>query len=234
MKISIDKFILFFRKEIECIKLYNSELHQKILYVALLDTLARVVYSPHNPSERFKKFIRNFSEWKDMDRVSVIQLKHRLDATLDSVAKGNSRLYIHVCQRNENFFPTANDVSIDELFDPISKLAQDKTEQNAITQSRYIELLYTYRNKLIHEYIEPGHAHELDGDDSAFYHSETLIELQKDLSEVKCTNKWQLCFPVAMFEKLCNTCLDNLHKHLIANRIDPYSKFDFGDNWDSD
>lgn len=79
MKISIDKFILFFRNEIECIKLYNSELHQKILYVALLDTLARVVYSPHNPSERFKKFIRNFSEWKDMDRVSVIQLKHRLD-----------------------------------------------------------------------------------------------------------------------------------------------------------
>lgn len=231
MKAHIDRYIGYFHTELENVAQYNNRLHRKILYVTLLDTLARVVYSPsqYSNTHRFIEFVRNFSDWKDKDRVSLMQLKLELDKHMESAAKVKSRLYNCIQQRiDKRIAGTTYYASDDEVFDLLNELALDQPDElKAIKHTRYVELLYTYRNRLIHEYKEPGHALELqeDAEECAFNHSGYYSKLKEN------DDNWELCFPVALFDKLCRGCLDNLRECLYGHQLDPYSRYDFGDNW---
>lgn len=89
---------------------------------------------------------------------------------------------------------------------------------------RHVHLFYTYRNSLIHELRTPGYGIEFDKDKEPFYHSMT----DKDENEI---TSWELVYPLAFFESICETALKNLETYYTSDRIDPYHFFTFGTYW---
>lgn len=93
-----------------------------------------------------------------------------------------------------------------------------------LKNSRHAELLYTYRNNLIHEFRTSGHGMEFSDDNtSPYYHGMTDLSSQK--------NTWELVYPTHFLVNLSKAALDSIKSFLTSNNLDPYSFFKFGSPW---
>ncbi|KYZ77184.1 hypothetical protein AXX12_03360 [Anaerosporomusa subterranea] len=223
----INQFISHFNEEIHKVKELNNKLYQKIIYVTILDALGRARYPKKSPSDRMKTFVRNYGNWADKDKISLVQLELNLDFMLTDEEKESSRLLLTTREKIATWESGhVYDSSADPVFDEGSKMLTfpdkrvdiENAEESAVTKARYSELFYAYRNRLIHEYRKPGYAIEDNEDTSAFYHSYI-------------NGPWELGFPVGLFEKLCCSCLENLKQYLYHENINPYSRYEFGSMW---
>ncbi len=110
----------------------------------------------------------------------------------------------------------------------IQNLAVAESERRLIQDSTHLNLLYTYRNHLIHEFREPGRGMEMDPQDhTPSYHRMTHIS--SNGSDEKET--WELVYPLGFFVTLAQSCLQKLNQHLIQNDLNPYSFYRFGTVW---
>lgn len=217
---SIKTYINHFAKHLSKIKLIENPLYKKILYFSVLDALARA-YSPHisSPKTRMLKLVLDLSSWMDKDRVSVIQLKLNLEHSLPENDLVQSNLYLMVQRKiskwaSGNVYYSSEDCSARECLNMAKK-----NEEKALNHAKYIELFYTYRNRLIHEFREPGYGIELDDDGSnAYYHSIM-------------GKTWQLVFPMDLFETISLSCLSNLSMYFEQNNLNPSDNYEFGDMW---
>jgi hypothetical protein len=106
--------------------------------------------------------------------------------------------------------------------DPISSevlALAGTTERRLVEQARYVELLYTYRNHLVHEFRKPGYGIELSDDPTTpYYHG---ME----------GSPWELVFPGQFLHNLCGNCIDGLAVHLRTSGLNPYDAYKFGTLW---
>lgn len=212
-------FFDYFNKEIQKIKELDNRLYQKILCVTILDAMSRARYpSEKSNSHRIKNFIRNYGDWIDKDKVSLIQLQLNLESLPDQEKITKSPLFLFT-KKQVSTWESGHvyDSGVDPIFDEMIKMVVYHEEATALKEARYLDLFYIYRNKLIHEFRKPGYAMEF-GESYAFYMS--FINAP-----------WQLGFPVGMFEKLCSACLNNLKLYLQDNNIDPYAQYEFDSMW---
>lgn len=73
---AIRKYSNYFRNEIEEISALNNRLYKKILFVTLIDSLAKARF----PNEKFQKkrfvdMIDIYAEWENVNRISIPQLE---------------------------------------------------------------------------------------------------------------------------------------------------------------
>jgi hypothetical protein len=224
----IQGYTEYFRKRLSDItKLTEFEqdidhilLYQKILYMSMIDSLSRSGFpSVQQQGERFKMFLDTCSRWKDKDRVSSLQLMLRLEEkSRTSSVKSFSDLYTHVKSRVESWLPgdfirPESDPIIDEL-----RSIAGEDEKSILRAARYVELLYTYRNHLVHEFRAPGTYGDMINDPEPYYYH--VVE-----------KSWQLIFPAQFFAELCKGCLDGLETHLMKNQLNPYDAYEFGTLW---
>jgi hypothetical protein len=210
-KEDINAYCSYFKERLEEIKTIENRLYCKILVVTMIDSLARAGYPAKGNRERFISFIKSFSCWREHCRVSLPQLVLKLQS--DST---NSEFEREVKERLRNW-QSARIYRINEV-DPcekeLEKLATTPESKRLIEKSTHAELLYIYRNHLVHEFREPGHPMEISHDNtSPYYFSGELV------------------YPVGFFISITEISLANLKHHLEENDINPYSSYQFGSIW---
>ena len=217
----IDRYCSYFDEELNRINSLQSRLHSKTLLMVILDTLARV----RNPiidsnRERFLRLITECADWADGERVSLYQLS--------LVPSLSGPLHHKAIQSVANWpFMRSQHLEADPFISELLHLADNDIQKKAIMEAKHINLLYTYRNHLIHEFREPGHASETDHKKHAPYYLCCDMNQQEKVDK----NTWELVYPLGFFIKLVRSSLITVRKHLQDNTLDPYSFYDFGTMW---
>lgn len=216
MEESITTFISYFRDQVENIRDDYNILHRKILFALIIDPLSRAAYGTEGTHrERVTKLIIDHSFWDDCSRVSLPQLVLNLeDRNLQE-----TDLY-HGASDRLSKWPSKNIPRLNQspLFDELESFTSADTV-DVLKKCRYVELFYTFRNNLIHEFREPGYGIEMSQDGTTpYYHG------MKD-------NPWQLVYPIGFFKRLCESILDSLPSHFRNNNITPHDQFEFGSLW---
>lgn len=219
---SINSFCNHFQEQFNQIVLIDNRRHQKILLVTAIDAISRAYRAPKPRfTRRFVNFIYDFGDWNDKDRVSLVQLSHRLPPHPPS----KLRDYVERRLRNwKDFRPYG--IDNDPMPFDLETLTTD-AEKVQIEACGHANLLYEYRCNLIHEFREPGHGFESVTDRSPFYHSLTNFEGGTNLPY----DTWELVYPVNFFISLTKSSLHNLKEHLSEKDIGPYSFYNFGTSW---
>jgi len=215
----IRQYEAYFEKQIEDIGRVDSRLFRKILYSCVVDTLSKAAFGEQFKihQKRVVSFIDACSGWKDKDEVSAIQLclmleqEQQTSSPLYNSLKERTKVWNRGVVRRPADDPVLSDV----------ECIAGQGEKKCVRRARYVELLYTYRNHLVHEFREPGRGLETDvwPPDEPFYHS--FIDEGP-----------QLVFPVGFFEKLCKDCLSGLVELLTAQRRSPNDSYGFGSQWE--
>jgi hypothetical protein len=234
---NITDYISYFRRQLKLVGDYGSntqdgELHSRILHITILDAISRVVFTKETNRDRIVKFVGDFCDWPESNRVSL------------------SHLYKLVINKKENEYSPLRNFVIDSMSrwipaekilltrDPIiSEVEQLWPQANGkllgidgvcINWLQHSQLLYTYRNNLIHEFKIPGRHVELWDEDQPYYTS--LIEYKNDnFRDVK--QSWELQYTAKFFNRLCESGLSNLYIYLTKNAIDPFTTIDWGNYW---
>jgi len=176
---------------IDAVRAVPNESFRKVLYLVMIDGLSSIRYSHRtlSPSERFVKFIRNYAEWDEGDRVSLSQAKLYVEAYGGSVAllnEVNRRL-------NAWQYGRIHDLNNDPLPRELS------ATQHLLRACQHYWLLWALRNSLIHGFRHPAFAQDnLAGiGDGAFYHGEI-------------GSGWRLAYPHGFIHRLTANCLDGV------------------------
>lgn len=213
---NIAQYIEYFREQLPEVAAIASPLYRKALFVTMLDCLSRAAFPNVDKHRvRFVSFIDACSGWGDKDRVSAPQLKLALDD--NGITSG--LLFAAVCARlsawsEGQILRPDSDPAVDEL-----RALANAAERPLVEQARYAELLYTYRNHLVHEFRQPGYGIELSADlMTPYYHG--MIG-----------SPWELVFPTPWFRALCEDSIAGLEGHLRRNRLNPYDAYQFGTLW---
>lgn len=231
LQIQINKFISYFTHKYEIIK--NSkfeesdELFKKILYVGIIDALAKTVFPRPGNRERFVEFIKTFSDWGNGERISLPHLKRLLDFTPEPkyaeirkfvVSKYSQWIPGHVIELE-------NDPEYKEIIKywPKGYVNSEIIEGIKLESIQHVHLFYSYRNSLVHEVRNLGYGIEENSleKEPSYHHMDTLNG----------EKTWELVYPLGFFENICESCIDRLEKYLILNNINPYNSFKFGSYW---
>ncbi len=107
-------------------------------------------------------------------------------------------------------------------FEPLASELEpfaEPCEISIIRQNTFAELLYAFRNVLVHEFRKPGYGIDFD---------EEKTEPYSHVCEGK---PRQLVFPTGFIRSLCEGCLAGLERYLTQNQKDPYTCYEFGSLW---
>jgi hypothetical protein len=192
---------------------FSAKLYQKILYVAVLDTLSRAAFPCVSGNrERVLTFIDTYTGWHDRNKISSSQLK----LALEDAGNTGGALYRSMKQCVDGWSEgTIILPDSDPEITSVIPLAATRSERIVIKNHCYASLFYTFRNHLVHEFRNPAYQMEQDNDPArAYYHS---IE----------GDPWQLLFPAPLFRDLCRNGLQKLVGHLKWSGLSPHASFRF-------
>jgi len=231
LKAEIHKFICYFKKhldEINAIETSHTNFYQQFLYVSIVDTLARsVLPKQRNNKERFICFVQQFCKWKDGERVSLAHLVQLLrknpDLAFEPLQKWAREEYKKL---PGGPMLISHDPLLDEVRSklPTKKESHEKLDGIELSRLSHFNLLYMYRNTLVHEFRPPGYGMNIAGDTSEpYYHRMSTADGSNHTIE--------LVYPRKFLYNLCKTSLKELEQYLLKNELNPYDSFVFGTYW---
>jgi hypothetical protein len=232
----INVYIEHFSNKVK--RLRDYELHEedrvlkKNILVSILDAISRTTsnYTDGN-RERFTGVVANFGNWPNHSRISAPHVGYLLE-NLRAPAYENARRFItDIIARNSDgsFVPLSKDPELEDIRKlwPVPP-DQKVVGQLSLTSFSHLNLLYQYRNSLVHELREPGYGMEFHKDhDEPFYHGMTTVGDKH--SPAKQT--LELVYPLKFYFLLTESVIGNVDKYLRNNRIDPYGAYRFGSSW---
>jgi hypothetical protein len=210
----------------------EGHLHRKILYSAFLDAISGTVFNKQTHRERFKRFVTEFCDWPDCHRVSLPHLLRLVGNKSEpefAPLRDFTSLNISFWKPAEQIFLDRDPLIIElEVVWPCVNGKQLKIDGLSLNRFQHCDLIYTYRNNLIHEFRVAGRRVELWNIDKPYYSylSEYRSEDSNDL-----VRSWELQYTAKFFRRLCASGLDNLEKHLWQCQIDPLLSIDWGNYW---
>ena len=220
----VNQYCSYFQSNINEIEKLNNPLYKKILIITLLDTLSRVWTEGKEDRNklRFIKLVRECIKWEHADRISIPMVVYRIR---EGNFKANDKLMTKIIGLfNEFQDGRIARINIDPLLHEIEYIVISAEEKKILKNSRHAELLYTYRNNLIHEFRIPGHGMEFSNDnESPYYHGMEHLGSQ--------TETWELVYPTKFFINLSHIALSAIKGFLTLNNLDPFSFYKFGSPW---
>lgn len=218
---SIGRYCSYFEEQLKAIGQLENRLYSKILLVTILDTLGRARHPKIKENKkRFLSTITSCGSWPDEDRVSLYLLSLSMSSRPSTKLKEETDSSPDTWQHGRIY-----SLEIDPHANELERIAADEGERKLIDQCRHANLLYEYRNHLVHEFREPGGGMEFICESEApYYHGVT--DLSDDGKE-----RWELVYPLRFFSKLASSSLKNLRNHLEVHNLDPYSFYEFGTLW---
>jgi len=214
----IENYISYFEKELTKIELLDP-LYSKILLFSILDTISRPIYQEEDNHNKFLKYIADFTNWDNSKRVSLIQLYWKLKEEpkliTNCLCKNlGSRLKNSIGTKNFNFCKEIN--LIDPFDEELLCLVENDNETEKINKSKHAELLYNYRNHLVHEFRTPGYGFETDNSEPYY----TFF-----------FRRYDLVYPKQFLLNLVSGSLVSLKLYLLKNQINPYDCYNFTSLW---
>src|SRR5258708_6212246 len=229
---TIDLYIGYFKKKVQRLKNYALDSEDRFLkkniLVSILDALSITTsnYADSN-RERFTGIVAKFSGWPHHARISAPHVSYFL-RNLRSPAYESARVFIaEVIRRNSS--GQLVKLSSDPEFEDVRKLWPVPSDQRLVNQLSlssftHLNLLYQYRNSLVHELREPGRGMEFHEDhNEPFYHGMAMAETGEETLEC--------VYPLNFYFELTESVIKNLELYLRKNAIDPYRCYRFGSSW---
>lgn len=205
--------------------------HKKLLYVAFIDALAGILYPKKGNRDRFVETIINFGNWDHAKRISLPHLAQFLRLHL---APQLSALGVYV---NSQLAEWRRGKPISLACDPEEstigtywplKKALPKPNQGIWLESlQHAQLLYTYRNALIHDFRAPAFDWEMPEDEKPYY----LSNMSRESATDSITWHWLLIYPTVFLRQTSQSILDNLERYFVDNAIDPTEVMHAGKYW---
>lgn len=204
-----EQFVNFFEEKLEAIERIEedgSPLFKKILCTSFLDALSRSVFPGARNRERFTSFVSSFADWPDGRRYSLLHLMRFFEIKPDPAFE---RLRLWVGERLGGW-DTGRRIAIGD--DPLpEELGASWPRSQEVTVPtggvnlewfQHFQLLYAYRNSLVHEFRERGFGMELPADGDPFYQfvSELDPSAPRPLNN---RGRWELVYPLGFFLSLC-------------------------------
>ncbi len=238
----IDRFTKHFQGHLLEISQLDSKgkhvLHyQRILYVTVIDTLAKVVFPNTGNRQRNINLLSQFSEWKEHNRISLPHLIRLLKLAPEPSFE-QLRLFAMSKHRgwiSGEIIDLDRDLTFQEVKNMWPRDSEYKFPIREVNKSisleslQHVNLFYEHRNSLVHEFRMLG---LLSG--SAFfsrdepYYSTLLHEFDSTGAEIE---TWELQYPLEFYKRITEKCLTNVSSYLQCNQIDPISFFTSGSFW---
>lgn len=199
---------------------YANEISKPILLCSILDSISRCIYPKLGHREKFTYFVDDFSQWKYVDKISVVQLYYFIKDETDIKYEPLKSYVINKVEK----------MTVGKLYEPefdeyLNQLKYLKVVENEIRKFSYSNLLYKYRNYVVHEFRTPGKGSDFAQKDEIYYHH------FGHFGESKNEKTWELVFPVKFLIKLVSESIDNLKYYCKQNKINPYDNFSFDTIW---
>lgn len=241
---TIDEFCSYFEKQVEIIKAiqikpdaldvlnlmpedYQTRLYKKILYVTEIDALAGIRFHkstyPDFNSKNRERFVRFIKEYGDWPKGELVSLPFVFDELNKSKSK-DSNLFNHIyhkltCSKSIEGEPVGYE-SFDENINDLLKLASTEKEEKALFRYQHYSIFYRYRNYLVHDSREPGHAME-----GVF--SSTDPHYHKYIDE----ERWYLIYPIDLFETIFKKSIETVKQYFKGNKMNPYNFVEDTSRW---
>lgn len=204
----------------------NNKVFKKILYAIFLDTLSHTTdyEDKSNNKGRYVYLLNKFCSWEHSTKISLPQLLLYLE---NNNSNDYREIKNFIYERIEKWKHKIIDIEFDPTINDMNKMFENEITKNkksfTLENFSHAYLFYNYRNKLVHEFREPGHPVEFGDHTEPYY-----IELTKSNS---INGSWELAYPVKFFEQICTSALENLKNYYYEKEINPYSSFKFGSSF---
>lgn len=226
-----DRFFSYIRDKLERIDDIVSDdlkLHKKILYVAFVDSLSALVYPAYSQNRsRFTEFVTRFGNWANSERVSTPHLARALRLNPDPAYDKVRKLVLGTLDswRPGKLIPLSSDLEAGVVGThwPSGKVYEQPVEGATWAHLKHVELLYAYRNSLVHGFRPLGTDPEMPEDQDPYY----LSSHDSSHSEVH----WELIYPTAFLRGISHSALAAVEQHIRGNQIDPVEVLRSGRFW---
>lgn len=233
----IERFIKYFRDqlaEIEGLNNIHSQLYKSLLYVTVLDTLAKSVLPKRKDNrERYVYYVKRFCKWADAEKVSLVHLvqllKKNPDPVFEKLRKWALEKFNKLSVHGSRLMPILHDLEAEEVrkYWPKSKEHRIPIEGIGLHSLQHYNLLYTYRNSLVHEMRIPGYGVDFGDNNMPYYHLMTKLSPEQKID----SSSVELIYPSAFLHSICESSLDSLKDYYISNDLNPWDSFTFGTYW---
>lgn len=199
------------------------------LYMVVLDTLSSIAYPEEKNRNRFTKFILTFGNcFTNKEKISIPNLLALLEKYPN---KDFDVLKDYALGKRSNWHKDQpvyleNDLNLEEVKERWPRNDNKelmKLEGIGHDYLQHVNLLYSSRNSLVHQFIRLGWVfEELEVNDifEPYYrHVKRTIHIQAP------TDHWFLCYPTQFLSNLCNQSLFELSEHFRNTQFDPTSSY---------
>ena len=206
--------------------------HKKTLLFSLLDTMSLGVYGNGigGNAKRFEAFVLEFCGWENAESISLQQMALLLDRIGET-----QFIKLRKYTFNElSKYPNAQPVLFS--FDPSAEevqsfLANEKLFKKVnLNDLKHVNLLWRYRNTLVHEARSIGADQLFDLEKEPHYihyyklgRNENGVELMQ--------GEWQIHYPLTFFIDLVDTAISNIPSYLTQHEINPFMNYKFEPLW---
>jgi hypothetical protein len=221
---AIESYCEFFRRQVADVESVEQEFFRRILLLSMVESLAKSRYSPRltggrelGKGESFTQLIIEYGDWPEAAMYSVPQLSYSLaDRGLQA---GPLYAWTQVqlkTWRSGDYMVLASDGKHQD----IAPLVSLPGENAVVESARHYQLLWGYRNNLIHEFREPGYPWSLDHVQVPHYTSMGVP-----------VTTWELSYPIAWLEGLVKLIIESLCTYWSSHDLNPRDAYDFGSVW---
>lgn len=211
----------------------DLKVHKKILYVAFIDSLSGLVYPAHSQNrERFTEVVLTFGKWNDAGKVSTPHLARALRINPDP---SYDKVRDLVLQNLDSWsagdlIPLSRDLDAGVIGShwPQGKRYEQPVEGAPWNHLKHVELLYAYRNALVHSFRPLGPDAEMPEDATPYYLSTHDATSGGRGSE---EFHWQLIYPTVFLRTLAHDIFEAVEGHIRKNSIDPIEVLRGGKYW---
>lgn len=239
----IDRFTQYIENHLSEISKINNEYHtihhQRILFMAVIDALSVIVFPKAKNQIRMVNLLKDFSNWKYYDRISLPHLVQVLNLSsepafdqLRKFANDEQKKWIDgeivTLDRDPTYLEIENLLPKEKRHKFLIKI---NNKEIFLENLQHASLFYLLRCKLIHEFRalgklasnpEPGSI-----TNEPYY---TILSETHGSSGVEKLS-WELEYPLIFYREISINCLRNITKHLHENKIDPLLKKVNGSFW---
>jgi hypothetical protein len=230
-----DRFFSYVRDKLERIDDITSDklaVHKRVLYVTYIDSLSALVYPAYTQNRaRFTDFVVKFGGWQHAERVSTPHLVRALSLNPDPAYDKVRALAMKTLGewRSGSHIDLSFDLAAGFVGShwPNGKLYEQPIVGATWTHLKHVELLYAYRNSLVHDFRALGPGYDFPEDEDPYYISTHTSSVDSNVVEFH----WELVYPSAFLCTLATSALDSLEAHIRGNQIDPFEVLSTGRFW---
>ena len=230
-----DRFFAYVREKlagIDGIVDRDLFLHRKVLYVTFLDSISALIYPANIRNRvRFTEFVLRFGMWTEAERVSTPHLARALNLNPDPAYKAVRGLVESTLMswREGARIELTSDLEarVVETHWPSGKLQGPLVEAATWRHLRHVDLLYAFRNSLVHGFRVLGAPYDMLEDERPYY----IITATSTADSTETELHWELVYPIDFLRRLAGSALRSAEAHVRQNDIDPVEVLRTGHYW---